>query len=61
MLEVQDNDDGDYVIVTTGAGWSSEEVDSADTEEEAEYLLREYTMAFGGDPGVEIKRRSELR
>ena len=38
--------------------YGKEEVDPFDTLEEAKQMQREYTQAFGGEPGfIEIKKR----
>lgn len=35
--------------------WKGEEIDTADTKEEAEYLRGEYIMVYGGN--VQIKKQ----
>jgi hypothetical protein len=35
--------------------WKGEEIDEAETQDEAEYLQREYNLAYGG--GVTIKSK----
>jgi hypothetical protein len=38
-----------YKIMETYSSGQTEEIDTADTREEAEFLLGEYRMAFGSD------------
>ncbi len=45
----------EYLIIGTYQG-ETEEVDSADTKEEAQYLLGEYRLAFGPDWYLRIKK-----
>ena len=44
-----------YKIIGTYRG-NTEVVDEADTEEEAEYMLGEYSMAFGPDWALSISK-----
>lgn len=45
-----------FQIIGKYAGCPAEVIDEAETREDAEYMLKEYKIAFGSDWRLEIKK-----
>jgi hypothetical protein len=48
-----------YSIIAIYQGGSPEEIDTAETEANAYYLMREYQSAFGNEWSINIKRNQQ--